>query len=254
MAYLLYLDESGQHGGDYFVLAGAAVFERQTYWVADSINRLQRELLPNLPVPTEFHASAIRGGSDEPWSEIERRQRYELIDRTYAVLADNRLTLFATAIERGSLPDGADEYEYAFEDIAQRFDYFLKRAYHEDEDPQRGLIIVAESEYRRRIETLAQKVLRDGTRWGQLHNLAEIPLFTPSANSRLLQVADFCANAVYGRYENGYTRHFDGLMPLFDQQDNVYCGLNHYCGHFRTCHCPACLSRRVAGRSDSGGT
>lgn len=87
--------------------------------------------------------------------------------------------------------------------------------------------MVAESQFRERIETLAIKVRREGTRWGELYNLAEVPLFTPAANSRILQVADFCANAVHGRYEGGFTRHFDKIIGKFAADDGVIHGLAH---------------------------
>jgi len=49
--YILYLDESGQHGGDYFILAGLAVFERQTHWLATELDKLQYQYLPEINEP-----------------------------------------------------------------------------------------------------------------------------------------------------------------------------------------------------------
>ena len=54
-----------------------------------------------------------------------------------------------------------------------------------------------------------------------MHNVTDIPYFAPARNTRLLQVADFVVNAVFGRYEQGYTHHFDQLAPLFDQEDSI---------------------------------
>lgn len=119
-------------------------------------------------------------------------------------MAEGQIVLFASAIEREWLKQGVNEYDFAFESLVNRFDRFLRWKYKEEGEAQRGLIIIAQSEYKRHIETLFTKIRQVGTRWGEAYNLAEIPLFTPASNSRLLQVADFCANAIYGRFEGGY--------------------------------------------------
>jgi len=245
--YLLYLDESGQQQGKYFVLAGAAVFERQTYWIADELKKIETRYVPGVAQPVELHASAIRGGKEHPWDGLSKEDRYALLDAVYGVIAEANLVLFAVAIEREWVApkEKEEEYAFAFESITQRFDGFLKRKFREDSDRQRGIIIIAQSEFQTRIETLAQKIIKDGgTRWGELRNLAEIPLFTSAANSRMLQVADFCANAVYGRYEGGHARQFDKIVSKFDQAGGEYCGLAHFSRVYESCSCPACLSRR----------
>lgn len=142
---------------------------------------------------------------------------------------------------------GADEYDFAFESLLNRFDRFLRCKYKDEGEAQRGLIIIAESQYQRRIETLAKKIRQVGTRWGEAYNLCDIPLFTLAANSRLLQVADFCANAIYGKFESGYSRQFDRIAPKFFEFDGIVHGLAHYSRSFDTCMCPGCLTRRVAG-------
>ena len=93
LLYILYVDESGQHGGEHFVLAGAAAFERQTYWIAQELDKLQREYLPGSEEPIEFHASAIRAGSQPPWDGLPRAKRYELLDKAYGLIADSHLTV-----------------------------------------------------------------------------------------------------------------------------------------------------------------
>lgn len=244
--YLLYLDESGQHGGDYFVLAGAAIFERKTYWVANEFDQKQTQYFPEYDTPIEFHASPLRAGYDAPWDKYEKSVRYQIINEIYEVIADNDLTLFAVAIERSWLNDGRDEYSFALESLMKRFDDFLRDIYRQTGQPERGLMIIAESEYRRRIESIARKLVTEKTtKWGDIYNMAELPLFTSAANSRCLQLADFCANAVYGRYQYGYARHFDTIAGQFAKADSgdIY-GLTHFSRSHKTCMCPACLSRR----------
>lgn len=245
LVHLLYLDESGQQGGKYFVLGGVAVFERQTYWIATRLDQLQQRFLPSVLEPIEFHASSIRAGKEPPWSSLTQNERYELLDSVYEFISESQVLLFATALERAWLQSGLDEYDFAFESLVNRFDRFLRWKYREEREAERGLIIIAESQYRQRIETLARRIRQAGTRWGEAYNLADIPLFTQAGNSRLLQVADFCANAIWGRFESGLARQFDRISSKFFEADGILHGLAHYSTAYAQCTCPGCLTRRL---------
>ena len=179
--------------------------------------------------------------------QIDKRLRFRLLDEAYEVIRNSGAVLFGVAIEREWLPPGENEYLFALESIARRFDGCLQRLYRLESNLQRGIIIVAESQFRQRIETLALRIQQQGTRWGELSNLAEVPLFTSASNSRMLQLADLCANAVHARYATGHARHFDRVAPRFDAADGVVHGLWHASRDHQTCLCPGCLSRRISG-------
>jgi len=245
--YLLYIDESGQHEGNYFVLAGIAIFERRTFWLSSRLDQLQLKFLPDIKETVEFHATAIRARKEPPWCNLSTPDCRQLLDAVYDVIAEEQLFLFASVVERAWLKEEMNEYDWAFESMVNRFDRFLRWKYKDEGEPQRGLIIIAESQYQQRIETLASRIRQYGTRWGEAYNLADIPLFTMASNSRLLQATDFCANAVYGKFENGYGRQFDKLAPKFFQFDDIVHGLSHYSTGYDHCMCPGCLTRRVAG-------
>jgi len=245
--HLLYLDESGTDANNHFVLAGLSVFEHDSYFTSRDLDLLQSKFFSDIDDPIEFHATKIRARNDPPWDRLTAIQSHELLDSGYRVIVRNKSVLFGIAIERASLrPEDGDEYSFAFESIVRRFDGFLARTYKKTGERQKGLVIVADSSYRQRIETLANELLRSGTRWGELFNQVEIPLFTRARNSRLLQAADFCANAVLGRYEGGFARQFDTLLPSFDRDATTgeILGLFHYTQQHGSCFCPACLSRR----------
>ena len=123
----------------------------------------------------------------------------------------------------------------------------LARVNRERDERNRGLVVLAESSYRENLEALARKIWAQGHRWGQMHNIADIPYFAPARNTRLLQLADFVTNAVYRRYEGGNTRHFDRMMPLFDHDGERLHGLLHLSQRPWECYCPACMARRAAG-------
>jgi len=244
--HLLYLDESGTEGGTYFALAGLSVFEHDTYFFTSAFDRLQADAFPGVNEPIEFHATKIRARDEHPWDQLSRAESHELLDAAYHIIVKNRCVLFGVAVEKACLkPEDGDEYSFAFESIVRRFDNYLVRCYKEG-DRQKGLVIIANSSFRQRIETLANELLRSGTRWGELFNQVEIPLFTLARNSRLLQAADLCANAIKGRYEGGFTRQFDKLAPKFDSDPATHelLGLYHHCRSHTSCFCPACLTRR----------
>ena len=251
--YILYLDESGNHGeANYFILAGLAVFEREIHWFSQDLDSLQKEFLPGERDPIFFHASALRGGNrahlPEPWKQLTVDQRRNLKDRVYEIIRNRKAVLFACAVEkRLASIRNEDPYELAFEDLSSRFDMFLGRvnrqASLDDREQQRGLVVLADSNYQRTIALLAQRVRQQGTRWGALHNIADIPLFAPARDTRLLQYADFCANAIYGNYNSGLSRDFQRIAHKFDRDSGVLHGLAHLTTD-SLCSCLACFSRQ----------
>jgi hypothetical protein len=244
--FLLYLDEAGTHNSKYFSLCGVAIFERKTYWLSSAIDQIQKKFLPEIVEPIEFHASTIRAGREEPWNNVEQKTRYQIIDEVYDVIRQEQLVLFASAVEKSWLDKDKEIYSWTFEGIVNRFDRFLRDKYKDEGEAHRGIIIIAESQYKDRLEAISKKVKQFGTVWGEAYNLAEIPMFTKSSNSRLLQVADFCVNAILGRYESGYAKQFDKIAHQFYESDGILRGLSHYTRDMK-CMCPSCLSRRRAG-------
>ena len=251
--YVLYLDESGTHAeASYFVLAGLAVFEREIHWFADDLDRLQKEYFPQETDPVFFHASRLRGrGKEEvesPLGELATAKKLELKDRVYDVIRNRKGILFACAVEKryASIRD-EDPYERAFEDLIRRFDMFMRRANQalvaDGKEEQRGLVVLAQSSYDKTLALLARHLRERGTRWGSLHNVTDIPLFAPARDTRLLQFADFCSNAVYGRYHSSLTGDFDRIAAKFDQDGGTVHGLVHLTTD-AACSCIACFSRR----------
>ena len=248
--HIIYLDEAGT-GSDasHFVVAGLSFFERQIYYVTEEMDRLQARYFPAAGEPIEFHASALRAPDshiEPPLNTIPRAERLALLDEIYSALIRSEPRLFAVAMEKDYIRHLGDEpYGHGFEQIVSRFDRMLSRLNRERDERNRGLVVLAESSYRQNIEALAQRIRVEGHRWGQLHNVTDIPYFAPARNTRLLQLADFVVNAVFGRYERGYTRQFDRLAPLFDQEDGRLHGLLHLSHRPRECYCPGCISRRT---------
>jgi hypothetical protein len=247
--YILYLDESGT-GSDtsYFVLAGLAVFEREIYWYAQDVDTIQKNYLPDIDYAVEFHASPLRQRESdrvpEPFNSLTFEQRRQLIKDMYQIIRNRRGVLFGVAIEKAWCVN-EEPYERAFEDLTSRFDLFLRRINATaGEHEQRGIIAVAESSYRRNLEVLGERFRGGSTRWGQLRTISDVPFFLPPKNTRLLQLADFCANAIFGRYNSGLSSDFDIIAPRFDRDETRIHGLAHLTRDHE-CQCPACISRQA---------
>lgn len=248
--HILYLDESGTHSdARYFVVAGVSLFETDTYHLAQDMDGLQAKYFPNTLEPIAFHISPLRGArgqSNDPYPTLSPNDRRALADDVYGTIAKSSARIFAVAMEKSYTL--GDCYERGFEEVVNRFDRMLQRLFRNGV-MQRGLIVAAESSYRQNLEVLARKIAREGHRWGRTRNLADIPYFAPAANTRLLQVADFVANAVFGRYESGYSRDFDKIAVRFDQDDTELHGLVHLHAGRHECFCPACMARRMRPRA-----
>ncbi len=250
--HIVYVDESGTHSeARYFVVAGLAVFERETYYLAQALDQLQVRFFPGVNEPIAFHAAPLRAPKEHlepPWDTLTNGQRRELLTAVYGVLAESRAKVFAVAMEKAGLE--GDPYRRGFEEIVNRFDRMLWRTARDRGEQQRGLVVMAESSFRENLEVFARKIWTQGHRWGEIHNMADIPYFAPARSTRLLQLADFTANAVFGRYENGYTRDFDRIASRFDQDEGRIHGLVHFARDRYACYCPACVQRRAMPRPE----
>jgi len=253
--HLLYLDDSGSSPNpteDYLVLGGLSVYEAQAHWFTQEMDRLAQDIDANDPHNVEFHASEIFGRRNVPWNRYSKAEAQGIIKAVLKIVAQSYETarVFACAVHKPSYP-GRDPVEIAFEDLCSRFDLFLTRM-GSSGDRQRGLIILDESTHETTLQLMARNFRIIGTRWGNIRNLADTPLFINSRASRLTQIADHIAYSVFRRYQSGDTQYFDLIAGRFDSVDGIVHGLAHKQNIDINCMCPACLCRRSHGhRSES---
>lgn len=249
--YLLYLDESGNEddpSDKHFVLGGAAVFERQTFYLSRDLDGVQTRHFPGLP-PIEFHASAIRSGRGF-WRDIERQKREEVLRDIARVISDANpeVFLFAAVVEKSDRLWGENAVERATEAVCNRFDIFLMRLYQEANDAQRGLLIFSQGRFDKRAKVWVRGFRELGTRWGILRNLSDIPYFAGMRETRLLQIADFVAHAAFLLYERRDPGLIGPFLHRFVRREGILHGLVHYRTDIgANCDCPACYSRANPG-------
>ena len=225
--YLLYADESGttkDPNQQYFVLAGFCVFERQGYWISEKLDRIAERFNPADPNSVELHGSPMLNGIGF-WRRQLRTDREQAIqDALEAFMRshpNNRI--FASVIKKVSISP-QDPVEFAFEQLASRFDHYLKRL-HKNGDTQRGLIVFDKSTYETTLQTLATDFRTVGYTWDVIRNLAEVPLFLDSRASRLIQLADLIAFAIFRNYERGDSRFYSIIQSRFDSEGGIVHGL-----------------------------
>jgi hypothetical protein len=249
--HLLYLDDSGSSPNpneDYLILGGLSVFEAQAYWFTQEMDRLAQSIDPANPHALEFHASEIFSRRTEPWNRMSREEAQGIIKAVLRIVAQSyeSARVFACAVHKPSF-SGKDPMDVAFEDICSRFDLFLSRL-GAGGDRQRGLIILDDSTHETTLQVMARDFRLVGTRWGNIHNLADTPLFINSKASRLTQLADHIAYAIFRRFQASDTQYFDIIAGRFDSSDGIIHGLSHKQSINPNCMCPGCLSRRSSPR------
>ena len=137
------------------------------------------------------------------------------------------------------------------EEIAGHFDAYLQTLEIGNEK-QRGLMIFDQSRHEKTVQALLTQYRTTGASLGVVRHMAEVPLFTDSKITRMLQLADFVAYAIYRRYESSDAQFLDMILPRFSESGGVLHGLKHLNANHQDCFCPACLSRRTSTTASGG--
>ena len=134
------------------------------------------------------------------------------------------------------------------EEMAGHFDGYLTGLELADKnrEKQRGLMIFDQSRHEKTLQALLAQYRTTGASFGKVRHLAEVPLFTDSKITRVLQIADFVAYAIYRRYESADAQFLDMIMPRFCESAGKLHGLMHINLNHHACFCQPCLSRRTA--------
>jgi hypothetical protein len=244
--YLLYLDESGGPNSwniqNHFVIGGIAIHEGQIDALAKKVDIVQNQYFPTIPIPIHFHATEIREGLGR-FRLMQRKDRDKLLEDIYQVIGDFRFPhalVFAVALHVSSVLNANQALHDTFEEICSRFNNFLIWEYRSGV-PSKGLVIIDENrvgEYR----TIMSQLHSSGTRYGYLGNIVDIPYFAKCNETRMLQLADFVANAVFRYYERNETKYFDMISHTIYRKPstNQVDGAKHIT-RIQNCNCFSCM-------------
>ncbi len=226
--YLLYADESGSvHDAkqQMFVLAGFCVFERQGFWIANELDKIAARFNPADPASVELHGNPMQSGKGI-FRRFPKEDRTQAIEDALKVFLASHPSnrLFASVVNKARVSP-IDPVEFAFEQLASRFDHYLTRL-HKSGDTQRGVILFDKSTYETTLQSLATDFRTIGHSWGILRNFSEVPLFMDSKASRLIQLADLIAYAIFRNYERGDSNFFSIIQHRFDSEGGIMHGLH----------------------------
>lgn len=225
--YLLYVDESGSTKDvkqQFFVLAGFCIFERQGFWISRELDKIAAQFNPADPTIVELHGSPMLMGRGM-WRHIPKDDRKQAIEDALKVFERSHPSnrIFASVVKK-TAASPRDPVEFAFEQLSSRFDQYLMRL-HKGGDTHRGIVIFDKSTYETTIQSLATDFRTIGHRWGVIRNLAEVPLFLDSKASRLIQLADLIAYAIFRHYEHTDSTLFSIISNRFDAEGGIVHGL-----------------------------
>lgn len=226
--YLLYADESGSARDakqQFFVLAGFCVFERQGYWIAQELDEIAARFNPADPASVELHGNPMNSGKGifRHFTKSDRSQAMKDILNVF-LKSHQSNRLFASVVNKANVSP-ADPVEFAFEQLVSRFDQYLTRL-HKSGNSQRGVILFDKSTYETTIQSLATDFRTIGHSWGIIRNFSEVPLFMDSKASRLIQLADIIAYAIFRNYEWGDASLFSIIQNRFDSEGGINHGLH----------------------------
>jgi len=243
----LYLDDSGSTkdpNQDHVVLGGLCIPDQGIRWLTYKLEEIAIDIDPDNPAGVEFHAVDIFAGRGHPWDKIQNKEeRKDIMKRVLHTLdeAYDSTVAFAVAIHKKSFPND-DLILKAYEWISQAFNNHLD---YDCEPPERGMIILDDISSKTSLQHLALNIRQTGNGLGlQNRSIIEIPLFVDSKASRLVQLADHIAYAVFRRYNAGDLNYFNIIEGRFLFKNGVMHSLSHLIRNANGCTCPSCITRR----------
>ncbi|MHB1811587.1 MAG: DUF3800 domain-containing protein [Thermoplasmataceae archaeon] len=245
--YFLYLDESGDcHSwsqNNNFVIGGVAIHEGQVTSLTNQMNAIQQTYFPGIQVQIPFHSNEIRSGRGR-FGKLDRETRNNLFSDLFNVLKNTvfpKAILFSSVMDISKATIPTQDLYTVFSDIASRFNLFLTRGYSRG-PKNKGMIIIDHANEDKYMEFF-QGYRNNGTPYGNIRNIVDIPYFASGKDTRMIQLADLCAYAVFRRYEHNDLTYFDYIKTKFDRRHQIgpVDGLKHMTES--NCECIACSSR-----------
>lgn len=251
--YLLYADESGDFtdpATNVLVIGGIAVHEDAVRPLAGDINRTMNGFIGRQKaMQVELHGSPLRVGAGE-WDGVSPRKRFglyhELLRKCGGWRHDDtgsEIEPFAVVIDRDH---SQSPTETAYGELLFLFDSVLREK-RRGGDPHNGVLIADRSRYERTLEAWVEVARARFTRPKQdprrLYALAETPFFIDSRLTRLMQVADLLAHALYRGYNAGDWALANSAIPSLTGPSPLR--LVHFTSD-PTCSCVACEAEEKA--------
>jgi hypothetical protein len=242
--HILYLDESGDpyvwDSQKNFVIGGAAIYEDHVYHLTRRLDEIQANYFPERTYPINLHATEIHGGKP-PFRELGSEKQHQLLNDVYELISEStfpRLIIFATVVHVSWVKSPGQVVHDAFQDVCKRFNTRLDHQASVGKS-SRGLLIIDEA-HEPQYKELLREFQLEGTRFGRIDNITDVPYFARSTDTRMIQLADFVCWATFRAYEHADFEFFDMIKEKIDRRavSGPFDGLNHLTKV--ECNCLAC--------------
>lgn len=217
---ILYLDASGDPGqftgknSRYYVLAGLACKPEISHQTTTQVQRvLAKYFSGSLPAPRELHYSRLIQ-KKFPYNKMDAKS---LADDIFGIIVGMDCVLFSMVLNKElhwlKYVRPWPPEEHMLEAMANRFQWFLERK------GEVGILVAdsAGAPSDKALLGVFEKYKAEGTQFKQLRNIVDTVFFTPSHTSTMLQLVDFCAYAVFSKYERGKDERFREIQPKFNE-------------------------------------
>ena len=247
--YFFYIDESGtkdpQVSGvkadgtpftkdHLYVLTAVSLFEFKWRDFEREISNVKLELSDNLNRVQGLRFDLARCEVKSTWlrlpglrakespflNALSDDDRTKLAQTFYAQLRPQRMHIFSVVVDKRKLHGHVDHdilFKKAYEILLERIEHYLWEFH-----PKHQGVIVIDDSGRMANRSLAMKhayIQREGNQVMRFHHIVEYPMFTDSALSNGIQLADLCGYNVYRAF-----RQKDFSYPYFARTlDRFYC-------------------------------
>jgi len=182
----------------------------------------------------------------EPYIHLTRDERVSLLLELADIVGQwQDARLFAEAIDKREVYSRQrphPPFEYAFTELIQRFEYFLRNRGNHLQQELLGVLVQDNNHtIAKRLTDLMLRFHRQGTRWTNIDHIVETPLFVDSQLTAMVQLADLCGYAIRRYFENGETELFERIYSRFDRTQQGLVGIRHFTA--RNCTCCVCADR-----------
>ncbi|RLS57783.1 MAG: DUF3800 domain-containing protein [Planctomycetota bacterium] len=180
----------------------------------------------------------------EGYIHLSRAERIEVLRQSADLIGGwSDIRLFAEAVNKdhsfGLTSAKRTPFEFAFTELVQRFEYFLRNRGAAIQQPLQGMLIQDNNDtLARKLTDLMRRFHHEGTAWTDIEHIIETPFFVDSTLTAMVQLADIVGYATRRFFENGETDLFDRIYGRFDRTPKGVVGIRHFTAS--TCDCRVC--------------
>jgi len=222
--YILYLDESGlDTESEYFILSGFALHDKQRNRFQDSMSSVKDNIKNEYGIKGDFeiHGKEVFN-RNKCFRNLKTKENgiksiNDVIAAIDIIKTDKHspYIFFSCIVNKKDKPD--NYYEYSFEQICNRFNYFL-RTMSAKGSANKGIVMIDENHYQKKLINDLKKYQSIGTQYSNGHtmsNIIEDISFVNSKNSFCMQFSDILTYGMHRFINKNDDSIIRNIIPKF---------------------------------------